>query len=246
MKIFKTPAQGKAELERWNHLSDTERIHESNCNIAPALIEESAKRIPVHLKQFMRINIDLFDIEPDVWSIFHEYHSRVWSLRRNYRITDQMLVYHLGLANLAGNIDVLKNDVENRTAFLQRLFILQFGTEIPDPFRELNMLESYPECIDGFTHVLPKQNGSEAVKDAIRKLIETPARNESFYSHALNAYVNGCIRVMCDLIGSICLSHPDMRWDLPVKWQDEKDRTIGDVFDDYLSKLKTSNSASSI
>lgn len=242
MGPFKNPAQRKAELERRKALSAQERMRESLCD-NPLIINNFAEQIPGHVKQFMRINVDSFDLGPDEWEKIYLFHQSVWTLKRRYSIADRNLVYHLGLANLAKNMvriqEEIKNEDENRPALLQRLFVLQFGEPTPDPFREFNMLATYPDCVEGFVRWQPKQSPAEAVKEAVSQLLANlSAANSEERSRFYNAqciFMDGCIRVMGDLIAHLCLSDLEFEWDIPENWSDGKKRTIGNIFDDYLS-----------
>lgn len=42
---------------------------------------------------------------------------------------------------------------------------------------------------------------------------------------------------MGDLIAYFNRTCPEMEWETPGQWSDGRDRSIGNIFDDYLSQL---------
>ena len=247
MGYFKTPAQMKAEIERRNNLSNEEELHEEICKNARFLIDEIDGKIPARIKQFMRINVDRFDLGSDIWEKIFQLHDTIWRLRLQYSVSDRDLVYHLGLANLAKNFNVILKEIntdnENRPALLQRLFVLQFGEEYPDPFRELNMLSSYPDNVEGFERWQPKKTPTENAKEAVSKLLTSISasnvKEQSRFLEVRNVFMDGCIRILCDLIVHFNRAYPEIEWSIPNpnQWSDGRDRTIGSIYDDYLSQL---------
>lgn len=244
MGYFKNPDQGKAEMERKRKLTNTEKWLEAARGSSGIIISTYAEKIPASVRQFMRINVDRFDLAPEVWDTIYQLHKSIWQWRTP-SISDRDLVYHLGLANLANHFNMILEEIDTNNddlaALLERLFVLQFGEEYPDPFRELNMLSSYPDCIEGFKRWQPEQTPAENAKEAVSTLLASLSSSnrveQSRLINARNAYMDGCIRIIGDLIAHFQLANPEIEWDIPSDWSDGKERTIGNIFDDYLSQL---------
>ena len=242
MSYFKTPKQTLQDRRRESPIIRTRK------DAIKVKKEVALKNIAPFMKYMYSINIGIMDRNlPDNWNDIVLFHEMCWRRPNNvYDVNNQSFVYHVGLENVAKYIQLLIADEENHFPVIQRLLLLQFGQEEPDPLREYNYVLGYPENIEGFSRWHPRtKNAVESMKEAVKNLQNTIAvsmseeykEEQQKLLYMRNIYMNNSIAIMSDLIGYLELSNSDLEWAIPDTFIDGKKRSIGNVFDDYLTSL---------
>ncbi len=245
MPYFKTPEQLKAaRLKEKTHEEKVLAVRKNAIKVALGV----QKDIMPYLKQYNGLLFNLEPVNTALWRKVELYHKGEWALtggqELKYDVTNQLFVYHIGLANLATHIQSIVESIhsrpEERAAILQRFVPLQFGKKYPELDCELNHVLSFADEI-GKKHVFSKGNIAESIKIAVKDLQDTISRQNKPVSEEqkqrLSDYMDGCIIMMLDLYVSIVAPNPEVIEDIPraEDFLDGRKRTLGKIFDDYLT-----------
>lgn len=222
--VFKSYRDRMTEKERKKFIENTVDMLKSN-----------SKKYEDIILNAWPLPILSIDFESPVWSKIQEYHRCHYDYYFIHN-DDRMFIYHLGLANLAEHISEVK--VENKEAFQQHLVYLQFGKDYPDIFNSFHQTISY-------------QKSNKCGKDfliEIKDLIICYGKNESLpgidityeeWESLMNQYIDGCIRMLANLTNPYAYNDGVVFDSIPKVFdvKRNRDKTLGDFFDDYLSKV---------
>lgn len=201
-----------------------------------------------YIRQYNGLLFSLEPVNTDLWHKIELYHNGIWAMtggrELKYDVTNQQFVYHIGMENLASHIqeivESIHNKPEERVAILQRFVPLQFGKEYPEIDCELNHVLSFAEEI-GKDNDIEKRDKVEDVRLAVKQLLDSishqsiPVCEER--KQQLTDYIDGCIMMMLDLYVHVLNLNSKDNWHVPQAedFKDGRERTLGNIFDDYLS-----------
>ena len=171
----------------------------------------------------------VIDTKSAIWNEIAEYHLDLFAQYQRYHPENRrMYVYHLGMYAMAKCIRDIDPDPGISNPILQRVHLLQFGSNRPELFYWYNSVVNYPKSIKGLHNHY--SGGLHSVKEIIKQL----GMNENVYladrdvEQLTDRLIDGYIRILSDILTPTHFGTNT----LDVVPSGER---LGDIFDRYIS-----------
>ncbi len=173
----------------------------------------------------------MIDTESAIWDIIAGYHLDLLAQYQRFNPDNRrMYVYHLGMYAMAKCIRDIDPNPGIRNPIMQRVLLLQFGSNRPELFFWYNSVVNYPQNVKGWQDL--NSGGLQSVKERIKQL----GTNENVYltdrdvEQLTDRLIDGYIRILSDILTPTHFSSNA----LDVVPSGER---LGDIFDRYLTTL---------